>query len=134
MTTEMATRCGVTGPKSLWTALGYEYTPTEDQACCAHWIDGGVAALDAMVYEGRRQTGSDDWQALAWAVAEHERRKASKTAATAQAREAEGLQALAKSLQQAGDESVLDRVLSKLSERTQYAVRAQLKGSGIGGL
>jgi hypothetical protein len=85
------------------------------------------------VYEGRRQTGSDDWQALAWAVAEHDRRKEAKTAATAQAREAEGLKSLANALRDAGDSTVLDRVLSRLSERTQYAVKQQLKGSGIGG-
>lgn len=134
MAEQMATRCGVTGPVTLWQALGYEYAPTEKSAYCSHWIDGGTNTLDALVYEGRRQTGCDDWQALSWAIAEHERRKAAKTAATAQAREAEGLKSLATSLANAGDQTVLDRVLSRLSERTQYAVRSQLKGSGIGGM
>jgi hypothetical protein len=133
MLTDITTRCGVTGPISLWRAIGYQYTPTENEAIASHWVNGDVATLDALVYEGRRVTGADDWRALAWAAAEVQRRQEVRTANTAQAREADGLRELAAAIRQTGDESVLDRVLGCLSERTQYAVKQQLKGTGFAG-
>jgi hypothetical protein len=127
----MATRCGVTGPTELWKAVGYEvYTADSDTWEVRERYDG----RDALVYEGRRVTGCDDWRALAWAAAEEQRRSEARTSATALAREAEGIQALAKSLSQISDQSVLERIISRLSERTQYAVRSQLKGTGIAGM
>ena len=133
MAEHMTTRCGVTGPSNLWSAIGYQYTTGDGEQMRSASGFESVESLDALVYEGRRQTGRDDWQALAWAAAEHQRRREACTASAAQAREAEGLKELAAALRTAGDETVLDRVLSRLSERTQYAVRQQLKGTGIAG-
>jgi hypothetical protein len=131
MTTErMATRCGVTGPVEIWRSIGYEVTTDGVTWSVSERYDG----RDALVYEGRRVTGRDDWHALAWAAAEEQRRHEACTASTAQAREADALRELAASIRSAGDETVLGRVLSRLSERTQYAVRQQLRGSGVAGM
>jgi len=131
MTTErIATHCGVTGPTELWAAIGYEvFTADHETWTVRPRYDG----RDALVYEGRRVTGRDDWAALAWAAAEEQRRREACTASTAHAREAEGLKELAGAIRQAGDASVLDRILGRLSERTQYAVKQQLRGTGITG-
>lgn len=69
--------------------------------------------------------------ALYWAACEWQRRKEEQTRSTAIAREAESIGALAKSLCSEADKSVLDRIITKLSERTQYAVRQQLKGTSF---
>lgn len=131
MTERIATRCGVTGPIELWKAIGYETTTPDHMT----WhVREQYPGRDALVYEGRRVTGCDDWRALAWAAAEEQRRREACTASTAQAREADGLAALAKALRDAGDATVLEKILGRLSERTQYAVRAQLKGTGIAGM
>lgn len=69
--------------------------------------------------------------ALYWAAQEWQRRKEEQTRSTAEARSAESIAALAVALRSAGQQTALEQVIGQLSERTQYAVRAQLKGSSL---
>jgi hypothetical protein len=122
----------VAAPESYWTAANWTvYSNTETVGPRA-WSNSTEA--DELIALGIAATGKHDESVLVWVMAETQRRKEEQTRVTALAREAEGLKALATSLATVSDQSVLDRILSRLSERTQYAVRAQLKGSGIGGL
>jgi hypothetical protein len=67
-------------------------------------------------------------QQLACASAEKARRDEAKTAATAEARDADAIKRLAKSIRDSADQAMLNRIMAGLNERTRYAVKAQLKG------
>ena len=96
----------VSGPKEFWRALGYQpYSNTD--------VVGQISPeADALVLLGINATGANDQRALAWALNEKQRRSEEKTRTTAIAREAEAIKA---------------RIISRLSEQTQYAVRQQLR-------
>ena len=127
MANELITHCGATAPRELFAALGYDVT-TPDRDTWSIRDRSYDHERDGMIYAGRNATGTDDWHAVAWAVTEMNRHKEAMTAATAEARHAESIKELAASIRGSADQAMLDRILAGLSERTQYAVKQQLKG------
>jgi len=125
---QQLTHCGITAPRHLWIALNYEVS---QNAAGETEVYRGPYKGEADLYAARLATGADDWRALAWLAQENARRAEEKTRVTAQAREAEALGALAAAIKGSANEEVLSRILGRLSERTQYAVRQQLKGNPL---
>ncbi len=115
----------ISAPRAYWVALGWQTYSNSDQAGNhpVFNMDGLLAMAAATGHQGE--------EALAWAVGEHQRQVEEKTRATAVAREAEAISALAQSLRSEADTAVLERIMSRLSEPTRWAVRKQLSGSGM---
>lgn len=115
-TDTLITYCGITAPASLWRA---NYFETYSNGTIARGPDRHEADLAA----ARLASGADDWRALAQYKIERERQQEEKTRSTSISRLAEALNRVADS----SKETVLNDILSQLTERTQYAVRQQLK-------
>lgn len=110
----------ITAPESHWKALGYQV-----------YTDGtagfyGEGAEELLVL-GLDATGAHDERVIAWALAERQRRREERDRTAAAAAEAQAIAKLADAIRSDGDEAVLQRILSRLTERTQHAVRQQLR-------
>jgi Flp pilus assembly protein TadB len=91
---------------------------------------GGTNGID--VYLGMAVSkGMIGAAAIGWAVEESNRRNDISRQVAAQSSEAAAIASLAAALQAGTTSSVVRDVLGRLSERTQYAVRQQLAGSGL---
>lgn len=109
----------VSAPKPFWRLLGYQtYSNTSEVGAGWHAADCLLA-----IAVGRGLSGPE---ALTWAAEEHQRRAEERTRSTAMAREADAVQALAVAIQGINEEQMIETILAKLTERTQYAVRQQL--------
>jgi hypothetical protein len=125
---ETITYLRVTAPAKLWEALYHlSYRDTGEVEINRNAIHR-PEDIDALVYAGRAATGSDDWRAISWAICEKQRREEAKTIATAIAREAESIGQLAAALKSESEASTVQKILRNLTERTQYALKQQLKG------
>lgn len=116
---------GISAPQMTWGTLGATVGTYADGSLHVSGLPHGTEELLVIAIH---ETQSRDERAIAWALAERQRRREEQTRSTALAREAEAIGQLAAALRTANDQSVLDRILSHLSERTQYAVRQQLRG------
>lgn len=116
---------GIQAERVYWAAAGCTVytTGTVSTSMAAH-------NFDALLLAGIEATGAKDHRAIVWAMQEQQRRKEEATRSTALAREAEAIQSLASSIRSAAvqesEDSLLARILPRLTERTQYAVRKQL--------
>jgi|SRR5580704_13066478 hypothetical protein len=72
--------------------------------------------------------GLRDADAIGWAIAERERHREESARSNAIREEADGLRKLASAISATAEADVLERILGRLTERTRYAVRAQLRG------
>lgn len=75
---------------------------------------------------GIEATSAHDHRAIVWALAEIQRRKEEAGRHDAAMAEARAMHELAEAIAKSGEEDVLARLLPKLTERTQSAVRSQL--------
>lgn len=114
----------VSAPEPYWTALRFTCYSNTDEVGNSHI--GNYQEVAQAIMRGIEATGSNDHRALAWAMGELQRASEERTRATALAREAEGLQSLAKAIRESGEQQALERIIGRLTERTQYAVRKQL--------
>lgn len=131
-TTNEITHLGVTAPLSVWELLGYRQSayrtdaPVEAKSHYTHIDREETARLDSLVLQGLAATARADSTAIAWALSEQNRRGEEKARSRSIAIEAEALITLAKAIREGGEEATLERIIGRLSERTQYAVRSQL--------
>jgi hypothetical protein len=112
-------RIPLSAPEWAWRAAGYATHNNSDE------VGMGPYGAEALMLQalGRGLAGVE---ALAWVVTELARAGEERTRVTAQAREAEALTALAQAIRESGEADVLGRILERVSERTQYAIRQQL--------
>jgi hypothetical protein len=103
----------ISAPKNYWVALGNRMDGENDKLL--------MLALAA---------GHRDEAAITWALAERQRREEAYAIAHAINSEAASLQSLANAIRGANDDATLEKLLGRLTERTRYAVRAQLAQSG----
>jgi hypothetical protein len=117
---------GITASRQAWHALHVSVVSVDGEivadASSAYSPHGTVELL----LLGVAAVGTRDEQVVLWALGERQRRQEERTRVTAQAREAEAILALAGALRADTETAVLERILPRLSERTQYAVRKQL--------
>lgn len=100
--------------------------------------DNGEASIDSfsgrpvcpreIICLGIGRHGMTD-QALYWAAEEYRRRVEESLRTSALNRDAEALSALATAIRGSAESQVAERIIGALTERTQYAVRQQLKGT-----
>lgn len=113
----------LSAPAWAWKAAGYEvYSNSDEVRRSSHYGIGDDLLLTSVAGQGL-----DGAKALAWASTEHQRQKEERTKVTAQAREAEAIGALAEAIKGSSEEATLERILGRLTERTRYAVQAQLR-------
>jgi hypothetical protein len=84
---------------------------------------------DALLIQGIAHTGRDS-RAIAWVLDELQRRREESARTDAQKAEAKAIADLAAALKSETDRAVLDKLLPRLTERTRFAVLAQLKDGG----
>jgi hypothetical protein len=119
------TPLGIRATEATWRAAGVRpYSNTDE--IDARNLDS-FRYLEELLMLAVHATGTRDDAAVAWAVAERNRREEERTRSTAHAREAEAITKLASAIRDSGEDSTLERIIGRLSERTQYAVRQQLK-------
>lgn len=97
----------VTGPKELWSALGYQpYSNTD--------VVGGQLKLeDSLIIMGIVATGANDQRALAWALNERQRREEEGRRFRAQLGEATAIKSLADAIAQSAEEGALERIIGR---------------------
>lgn len=123
----------ISAPESFWRALGWTVY-AEREGSEINDIAGDRAfshRIDEMLALAIVQTGANDERCLAWAIAESQRRTEEQTRSTALAREAESLGKLAEAIKTESESSLLSRIMGRLTEKTQWALRQQLAGSGL---
>lgn len=76
-------------------------------------------------------SGLSGEKAIAWVSAEAERRKESAAHVYAIGEHAKAIASLAKSLANETKAEVMKQIMAHITEPTQYALRQQLKGSGL---
>ena len=113
---------GLTADAATWQAAGFTTYSNSDL------VNAGPHGFDAFLVLGIDATGSRDAKAICWAMREKQRREEEKTRSTAIAREAEAISALAQAINSASEDRILEGIMSRLSERTRYAVLQQLRG------
>ena len=119
----------ISAPDYIWRSLGwtvYEGTDVISSRRSTNWGDSHDELLALAVTKGLRDT-----DALRFYAEESNRREEQKTMATAIARQAEAISKLAASIRSESDQSVLSKIMSQLTEPTQWALRKQLAGKGI---
>ncbi len=108
----------ITAPANYWRAGGYTvYTDGS--------IGGFLSGMDSLLMLAIA-AGKHDEDAIAWAMAEKHRRSEESARNSALVADAAAICKLADALRQSSDDEILQRILSRLSERTQCAVRQQL--------
>lgn len=116
---------GIEASKASWEALGLTVYTDGTLGHGTRWPQDVHGVLLQAVHE----TGARDERAVAWALGELQRQAETDNQSRAQFAEADALKALAAALREMGDENALQSILGRLSERTQYAVRQQLRRS-----
>lgn len=113
----------VEAPAYVWKSAGftvYENSDTVGQPA------GYDTDINPLIVVGMQKHPGDGTAAVVWAIEERQRIREEKTRATAQAREADAISKLSAAIKESTGETVLRELLSRLTERTQYAVRQQL--------
>jgi hypothetical protein len=120
----------ITAPESIWKSMGWRSWSDSSEVGQRDFDTGGTNGID--VYLGMAVSkGMIGAAAIGWAVEESNRRNDISRQVAAQSSEAAAIASLAAALQAGTTSSVVRDVLGRLSERTQYAVRQQLAGSGL---
>jgi hypothetical protein len=117
----------ITAPAPYWRALGFQPLDQHDPDATGTVSYHRAGSIDDVLILGMAKTGAHDERVLVWAMEEVQRRSEEASRSTAIAQEANGLKALAESIRQTTDEQFLARLLGKVSEKTAYAIRAQLR-------
>lgn len=115
----------VEAPAYVWKAAGFTVYENSDTVGQPSGYDSSTD-ISPLIVVGMQKHPGDGAAAVTWAIEERQRIREEKTRATAQAREADAVNKLAAAIKQSTGETVLHELLSRLTERTQYAVRQQL--------
>lgn len=125
MTTNTTTYLGITATTQEWRAVGL--VPFSDGTRLS---PSGMTSpeVEAELMQARAALpNAPGWQVLGEFARIHQARSEERTRSTALAREADAILALARAIRESAEEGViLDRIMPRLTERTRYAVRAQL--------
>lgn len=111
----------VSAPQHLWSAAGYTTYTNTDTVGSSHY-----QGMDSILAVGAAMHPQDGQAALVWAIKERQRQQELQARNYAQLKEAESLAALALAIRESASEQVLQSILGRLTDRTRYAVRAQL--------
>lgn len=124
----------IEAPENYWRAAGYVFYSSSLECQKELYIapSGGMERdrMDQLLMIALANGRSQE-DAIAWAMAERQRQNEASSASHALASEANALRELASALRQAGEDTVLEKILSRVSEKTRYAIRRQLKGGGL---
>lgn len=107
--------------KVAWKAAGFTVSSNSDV------VGGGPYGFETLLFLAVAQDLTGD-KAIAWALTEGRRRMEQDSMAAAIASSGDGARQLADAIRQSGEKDALERIIGRLTERTQYAVRAQLAG------
>lgn len=109
----------ISAPAQWWRSAGYTVYSNSDTVGGGpyHFEEFLILALAA---------GKADQDAIAWAIAERQRRSEQSAMTAAVASEASAIAALAGAINSSGESEITDRILSRVSERTRYAIKQQL--------
>jgi hypothetical protein len=121
----------ISAAAELWSAMGWTTYANTDTVGGRSWDGGGINGINSYLARGIVATGANDERVIAWAVAEQSRHDEAKSAASAVRAEAEAITKLADALKSESERATISRIMSRLTERTQYALRQQLAGSGL---
>jgi hypothetical protein len=112
-------RLNVTASRTAWISAGYTVY-TDDT------LGSGPHGMDELIFLGT-QSGQSGDGAIAWAITEHQRRIECERRDNAEAANARAVKDLADAIRHSSEADALQRILGRLSEKTQYAVRQQLR-------
>ena len=126
----------ITAPAPYWRALavvtGAYRVQHRDNGEDYLYVDRiGAPRTEILLLQGIEHTQSHDQRVIVWALDELQRRREEDRRVSASAGESDAIQALAKALASERDGAFLERLLPHLTERTRFAVRAQLKKSSF---
>lgn len=116
-------KLGIEASRTHWSALGCNVVTDGERLKIGNTPHGADELLIIALANGK--TGND---AVAWALAERDRRNEEKTRSTAQARLAESITTLAKSVQPLEVRVLIERFLPQLPPAAQEEVRKMLRG------
>lgn len=116
----------ITADAIYWRTLGYTCYANTDEVGGSP--DGDYGSAKELLILGMQATGANDERAIAWALAERQRRREEGSRTAAAHAEAKAVAELAAAIRDSTEEAFLDRLLPRLSEKLQYALRQQLKG------
>jgi hypothetical protein len=105
---------------TAWGAAGFQVYSNSDV------VSAGPRDMDEMLVIGLAATSEQNDLVIAWALTERQRRRELATAAEATHAEARAIAELATAIRSSTEKEFLDRLLSRLTERTQYAVKQQI--------
>jgi hypothetical protein len=117
----------ITAAGPYWHALGFQPIDPVDPAEKGTVAYHRVGSIDGILILGIAKTGAHDERALIWALEEVHRRSEENGRTAAIAQEARAIDKLAESIRQVTDEQLLARLFGKVSEKTAYAIKAQLR-------
>ena len=113
----------ISAPEWAWTAAGFQtYSNTDEVGHHQHHCSEMTELLALALAKGL-----DGAAAIADAVTEQQRRREASAQTSALAAEAKAIGQLAEAIAEAGEDSALQRIMPRLTERTRLIVRAQLK-------
>lgn len=122
------TALAIVASEAAWSAAGaevYSNRDTIDRGQLLRRYGNGVD-MHEVLFLAVHVTGRRDDYAVAWAIAERQRRLEGSHQNAVISGEAGALRELAQAIAGTTESAVLERILGRLSERTQYAVRQQL--------
>jgi hypothetical protein len=115
----------VEAPEEFWIAMKWSVYSNVDTAGGRAFDNSGEADKLLAIAVTKGMHGAD---ALAYAVEEIDRQHEVSALTRAMRTDSSAVSKLADAMKTEAEETVLSRIMSRLSERTQYAIRQQLKG------
>lgn len=117
----------VSAPECFWRAMGWQvYTNTDEAGERCHHGSGADTLLAVALTHGL-----EGEKALGYVVTEWRRETEERTRATALAREADAIAALAHAIKADSEQALVARIMGRLTQKTQWALRQQLAGTGL---
>ena len=108
-------------PAHVWRAAGYTIHDNTNTVGFNANPD-----MDMLITLGTAHHPDNDMQAILWGVTEYRRRCEERTRVTALNREAAAISELAQTIKSTTEQTVMNRLLDKLSDKTRHAVRQQV--------
>ena len=118
----------IEAPESIWRALKFQVYSNVDIVGDQYFDNNGSMDVLLAIATVNGLSGS---QALSWAATEHQRQREQSAMAASVRANATAIENLAKALSDQSDQNVVQKVMGKLSEATQWSLRKQLAGTGL---
>lgn len=112
----------LTARAHAWKAAGYAIYDNSQEV----GVSSSPMGMHELLAQGLLEHPENGEAAIRWAVNEHQRRQEESSRNRAQFCEARAIEKLAAALNASVESEVLQRILGRLTEKTQYAVRQQL--------